>query len=174
MTSSDAFPISESEAQTINRRGLLCAALASVAAVMGGEWLGALHMPGPIDDVVDLNESMPLAVGAAWSAKSMATQADVLVVRVDAQTVVAFDRRCPHLGCPVLWSAERARFECPCHAASFDARTGAVLAGPPRRGLSPVAIRQRTNVASISNHEGRAHETMPEPTEARCNTKEAV
>lgn len=174
MTPSEAFPISEAEAQSINRRGLLCAAVASVAAVIGGEWLGALHMPGPIDDVVELSDSTPLAVGAAHSAKSMATQADVLVVRVDAQTVVAFDRRCPHLGCPVLWSAERARFECPCHAASFDARTGAVLAGPPRRGLSPVSIRQRTDAASISDHEGSACQTMPESVEARCNTKEAV
>jgi Rieske Fe-S protein len=69
---------------------------------------------------------------------------EALVVRVDADAPpVAFDRRCPHLGCPVLWSAERARFECPCHHAAFDARTGAVLFGPPRRGLAPARL-QRT------------------------------
>src|SRR4051812_43899862 len=47
-------------------------------------------------------------------------------VRVVAAEPVAFDRRCPHLGCPVLWAAERGRFECPCHHAAFDARTGEV------------------------------------------------
>ena len=62
---------------------------------------------------------------------------EALAVRLDADTVVAFDRRCPHLGCPVRWSAERGRFECPCHHAAFDARTGAVLFGPPTRGLTP-------------------------------------
>ena len=55
---------------------------------------------------------------------------------------IAFDRRCPHLGCPVLWSAERTRFECPCHHAAFDARTGEVLFGPPRRGLAPAIVRR--------------------------------
>jgi len=175
MTSADAFPISEPEARGINRRGLLCAAMASAVAVVGGEWIGALRMPGPIDDVVEVDEAMHLDVGAALSVKSMATQAEVLLVRVDAQTVVAFDRRCPHLGCPVLWSADRARFECPCHAASFDARTGAVLAGPPRRGLSPVSIHMRASELSTSNHSGVvAHPTMPAPEAARCNTKEAV
>jgi len=62
------------------------------------------------------------------------------VVRLDADTVVAYERRCPHLGCPVLWSAERGRFECPCHHAAFDARTGRVLFGPPRRGLAAVPV----------------------------------
>jgi Rieske Fe-S protein len=61
-------------------------------------------------------------------------------VRLDDGSLVAYDRRCPHLGCPVLWSAESARFECPCHHATFDARTGSVLFGPPRRGLAPAKI----------------------------------
>ena len=65
---------------------------------------------------------------------------EALVVRVSSDAIVAFDRRCPHLGCPVLWSAARSRFECPCHRAAFDARTGAVLFGPPRRGLTPMEI----------------------------------
>ncbi len=29
-------------------------------------------------------------------------------------------RRCPHLGCTVKWVAEKEKFYCPCHSASFD------------------------------------------------------
>jgi Rieske Fe-S protein len=37
---------------------------------------------------------------------------------------------CPHLGCPIGWHAEQARFICPCHAATFDALARS-LVGPP-------------------------------------------
>ena len=69
-----------------------------------------------------------------------ATGEEVLVVRLADSRLVAFDRRCPHLGCPVVWAAARGRFECPCHGAVFDARTGQVLTGPPRRGLTPLTV----------------------------------
>jgi Rieske Fe-S protein len=88
---------------------------------------------------VSLDATEPLAVGEA-RALAMPEGIQVLAVRLDADTVVAFDRRCPHLGCPVVWAAARARFECPCHRAAFDARTGQVLFGPPRRGLGRVEI----------------------------------
>ena len=55
-------------------------------------------------------------------------------------TTVAFDRRCPHLGCPVVWAPARGRFECPCHHAAFDARTGA-------RPVRPAAPRPRPGEA---------------------------
>ncbi len=140
MSNHDEFPFDDEAARHINRRGLLRTAVASVVAIAGGEWLGSLLQPGPAAEVVDAPEVAGLQVGEALATRSAGGGADVLVVRVDAQTLVAFDRRCPHLGCPVLWSGERSQFECPCHAASFDARTGNVLSGPPRCGLTPVAI----------------------------------
>ncbi len=33
---------------------------------------------------------------------------------------LAISRRCPHLGCTVNWVAQKEKFYCPCHAASFD------------------------------------------------------
>ncbi len=33
---------------------------------------------------------------------------------------LAIYRRCPHLGCTVEWIAEKTKFFCPCHSASFD------------------------------------------------------
>jgi cytochrome b6-f complex iron-sulfur subunit len=33
---------------------------------------------------------------------------------------LAVYRRCPHLGCSVIWDTEHEEFHCPCHASSFD------------------------------------------------------
>lgn len=41
---------------------------------------------------------------------------------------------CTHLGCSVQWSAQRNRFECPCHGSLFNAR-GQVTVGPAQNPL---------------------------------------
>lgn len=41
---------------------------------------------------------------------------------------------CPHLGCPIGWSAERGEFVCPCHRGTFDAAV-LLVSGPPPRGM---------------------------------------
>lgn len=114
-----------------------CAALVAAA----GEWLGA-RVDAAVRTApdVDLPDVAALAPGTAHDITATDGRA-TLVVKLDDDEVVAFDRRCPHLGCPVLWSAEHGRFECPCHHAAFDARTGAVLYGPPRHGLTRARLR---------------------------------
>ena len=62
------------------------------------------------------------AVGAVWVVRRSETEVDV------------FSVVCPHLGCPVEYSAEVRQFHCPCHEASYGS-DGAVIAGPQRRGL---------------------------------------
>lgn len=42
------------------------------------------------------------------------------LVRDEAGRFLAVSRRCPHLGCNVIWQAEQQQFICPCHASSFD------------------------------------------------------
>jgi Rieske Fe-S protein len=138
----DAFPIGAAAERTLDRRRLLSGAGAAAALVVLGKWAGAARVappPGPV--VLDDPETLgTLAVGDARALVTVDGR-DAVAVRLDADTVVAFDRRCPHLGCPVRWAGERGRFECPCHRAAFDARTGAVLYGPPRTGLTPVPLR---------------------------------
>jgi len=136
----DAFPITAAAEHRLDRRRFLCAAGAAAVAAVGGEWIGVRverSRARPLD--VALDARAPLAAGEA-RALTDPRGGEALAVRLDDGSLVAFDRRCPHLGCPVLWSAERARFECPCHYAAFDARTGRVLFGPPRRGLAPAKI----------------------------------
>jgi Rieske Fe-S protein len=121
----------------MDRRRFLCAAGAATVAAAAGE-LAAKRLPEPtVPSAVVVPD---LAVGDAHAIPVVG--GEVLAVRLDADTVVAFDRRCPHLGCPVRWVAEHGRIECPCHHAAFDARTGDVLFGPPARGLTPIEVQR--------------------------------
>jgi Rieske Fe-S protein len=139
--SCEAFPVAVARERSLDRRRFLRAAGAAAAAVVCGEWTARALTSHPARTLeVRLDPHLPLAAGSSRALLDPAG-GEALVVRLDASTVVAFDRRCPHLGCPVLWSAERGRFECPCHKAAFDARTGEVLSGPPRRGLNPANLR---------------------------------
>jgi len=135
----EPFPPAVARERLLDRRRFLCAAGSAAVLVAAGEWAAQRaeterRAPGP----VTLPATEQLAVGEA-SALTASDGVSVLAVRLDTDLVVAFDRRCPHLGCPVVWAAARGRFECPCHRAAFDARSGRVLFGPPRRGLTPVA-----------------------------------
>ena len=137
---SDPFPREAAAERRLDLRRFLCVAGAAATAALGGEWLGREleHARArTLEVALEDGESPP--VGEARTLVDP-RGGEALVVRVDAQSVVAFDRRCPHLGCPVLWARERGRFECPCHHAAFDARTGRVLFGPPQRGLAPARL----------------------------------
>lgn len=135
----ETFPIREDAERQLDRRRFLGVAGCAALLVATGEWAGWRAA-----------EAQPLELALAGDADLAPGEArpvaatdgrEGLVVRLADGEVVAFDRRCPHLGCPVLWSAERERFECPCHHAAFEARTGRVLFGPPRRGLEPAKVR---------------------------------
>jgi cytochrome b6-f complex iron-sulfur subunit len=55
------------------------------------------------------------------------------------QGVVARSLLCSHFGCTVAWHEERQAYLCPCHEGVYDA-TGAVVAGPPPKGLASVPV----------------------------------
>ncbi|MDX2166646.1 MAG: Rieske (2Fe-2S) protein [Deltaproteobacteria bacterium] len=134
------FPIAAAEERKLDRRRFLGVAGCAAALVAGGEWLARrgevaaaapLEIAPPDAAALAVNEARAVAVSGG----------EVLTVKLADGEVVAFDRRCPHLGCPVVWAAEHQRFECPCHHAAFDARSGRVLFGPPRRGLTAAIVR---------------------------------
>ena len=135
---SSAFPVHALDERRLDRRRFLWAAGAGTVLALLGDRLGRAREAADAPAV----SARGLASLGAGDARGLTAVdgRDVLAVRLDGDTVVAFDRRCPHLGCPVRWVAERRRIECPCHHAAFDARTGAVLFGPPTRGLTPVTV----------------------------------
>jgi Rieske Fe-S protein len=66
-----------------------------------------------------------------------------LLIRRSQDQYVAFQQKCTHLSCAVVYSAARDRIECPCHEGYFSAETGAVLQGPPPRPLARIRLERR-------------------------------
>lgn len=60
----------------------------------------------------------------------------------------ALSATCTHLGCRVAWDATGSQYSCPCHGGVFD-RTGAVVSGPPPRGLDALPVRLNPDTADI-------------------------
>jgi nitrite reductase/ring-hydroxylating ferredoxin subunit len=56
--------------------------------------------------------------------------------------VTALSSICPHLGCPINWHPDEARFVCPCHGGIFKA-DGEHAAGPPPRSMDPLDFEVR-------------------------------
>lgn len=62
------------------------------------------------------------------------------MVHPSGATFVAFDAICTHAGCQVQYDQSAVQFVCPCHGGVFDARTGAVLQGPPPAPLRSIPV----------------------------------
>jgi len=69
------------------------------------------------------------------------TEADpCILLRLSEDKFVAFDQRCTHLSCPVLFEAAKKQLACPCHEGFFSAEDGRPLAGPPKRALTQFLV----------------------------------
>jgi Rieske Fe-S protein len=82
-------------------------------------------------------------VGDTYLFRYPEEQDPAILLRVGEREVVAFSQKCTHLGCVVYFQAEEERWHCPCHEGNFDARSGAVLSGPPTRPLGRIATEVR-------------------------------
>lgn len=63
-----------------------------------------------------------------------------ILVHLPGGKLVAYEQRCTHLLCPVLYEHERGRLFCPCHEGVFDPETGERTAGPPPRPLNKIKL----------------------------------
>ena len=81
-----------------------------------------------------------------WLVRRGETLGAVLVERLSERDFRVLSSVCPHLGCSVVWQAERANWFCPCHKSAF-ARDGALVpatsgpANPSPRALDPLEWR---------------------------------
>ena len=71
---------------------------------------------------------MHVAVGGSVTGHAAGVPYPLVVLRAGAAQMLAFDARCPHLGCAVRGAAKL--FICPCHNGTFDPQ-GNATGGPP-------------------------------------------
>lgn len=76
------------------------------------------------------------------------TDAQVVITQPAKDTFKAFDAICPHEGCEVTDIVKNVIY-CPCHGSTFDATTGARIAGPTPRGLTPLPITVEGSTISV-------------------------
>jgi Rieske Fe-S protein len=115
---------------SLSRRALLAEA-SRAAAVAGTAAVGLLgaHAARPKPPSIDPADIDPTL--------TVPTATQDLFLVPEPGRVVAFTRRCPHLGCRLNLDAG-AGFVCPCHGSRFD-RKGQRLEGPAVQNLSMVA-----------------------------------
>ncbi|MGW8271819.1 MAG: QcrA and Rieske domain-containing protein [Thermodesulfovibrionales bacterium] len=145
----EGFHAHDSRAET-TRRGFFKAAI-GILALMNGIALGIPFVSTLLGaagrrtaEWSRLSELDSLTTGRPVEIKFVARSEDayhhgealrtVWVTRHSADSATVLSPVCTHLGCHYLWSSERERFECPCHASVF-APDGTVLYGPAPRPL---------------------------------------
>ncbi len=112
-------------------------------------FLGAVGFAGKsVYDSQQIEKFTPLKVEGGVSLEKNAAlnfhypTADdpAILIRTNDGNYYAYGQKCTHLTCPVYYSKETLRIECPCHEAGFEATTGNVLYGPPPRPLDRIAV----------------------------------
>jgi Rieske Fe-S protein len=76
-----------------------------------------------------------------------------ILLRLAEDKFVAFDQRCTHLSCPVLFDAAKQQLACPCHEGFFSAEDGRPLAGPPKRPLEQLSVTTKNAQVMVSQRE---------------------
>lgn len=144
------FPIDWPQDEYVSRRDFTrFVVLTSLAFTVGQFWIllqnswrraqGALPIVtiGPLAD---------LPVGGSHTFAYPTEDAPCVVVRLDETNLVAYDRLCTHLLCPVIPEPDHGYLHCPCHEGYFDIATGQPLAGPPQRPLARILLEVRDGI----------------------------
>lgn len=142
MLTATPFPAELADERRLDRRRFL-GALGAAALLASGAGVLARRLAEHADTLAPVAADAVADLAPGEARVLARADGETMVARLADGELAAFDRRCPHLGCPVVWAAARERFECPCHAAAFDARTGRVLFGPPQSGLRPITVELR-------------------------------
>lgn len=170
-------------ARVVERRrflGWLSAAAASVSTallsvpIVRALFSPALQPPPPdtwvkvADDTALLDTDVPIRVDFITTRDDAWVEARVMnsvwLYTEDGETFKAYNGHCTHLGCGFVYNPERKVFICPCHLGEFDAKTGAVLAGPPPRPLDELETEVRDAAVYVKYRDFRLG--VPEKIEA--------
>lgn len=81
-----------------------------------------------------------------------------ILIRTNDGNYYAYGQKCTHLSCPVYYSKDHDRLECPCHDGGFDVQNGKNLYGPPPRPLDKIEIEERGGEIWAVNRTERGNE----------------
>ena len=137
----------EEEAQVTRREFCNFLGLTSAALFLGAGGFAAKA-------ALDARKSEALSAAPIHGAETLApntslnfnypTERDsAILIRTSDGAYHAYGQKCTHLSCPVYYSRDHQRLECPCHEGAFDAATGNVLYGPPPRPLDVIEVELR-------------------------------
>lgn len=104
-----------------------------------------------------INDSIKLEKNAALNFRYPTVNDPAILIRTSDGEYHAYNQKCTHLSCPVYYSKEEERIECPCHEAGFEAKTGRVLYGPPPRPLEEIAVEVRDGEVWAIGIKSREH-----------------
>jgi Rieske Fe-S protein len=157
------FPVERLEAAHVSRREFakfLC--LVSGGLAVGSGWVAVKddlfprHGGGGRWRVCRATEIAP---GATHAFKLPGSAVPYILIHLPNGEWRAFEQKCTHLSCAVFFQPASGRIECPCHHGAFDARSGAVIEGPPPRPLPALAVVEEDGVLYVS--EPSATESHP-------------
>lgn len=160
----------KSESQEISRRSFMKLALSLLGTIASIEivgmslaylksrsdenTVGGIVMTGAIDDFA------PDSVTAF-------EKDGFFLIRDEQGDFLAVHRRCPHLGCNVIWQPEKDQFVCPCHASNFD-NYGIYESAPVPRPLDTLEVKIEdayvyVNTSLVSSRENFDPSQMTSP-----------
>ena len=142
------FPYEREEEAQVTRREF-CNFLGLTSAAL---FVGAAGFAGKA--AFDARESESLAPTSINGAELLAPNSSLnfnypterdsaILIRTADGSYRAYGQKCTHLSCPVYYSRDHHRLECPCHEGAFDVATGNVLYGPPPRPLDVIQLEMR-------------------------------
>jgi Rieske Fe-S protein len=152
----------DSEAQVTRREFcnflfLTSSALFVGAAGFAGKAVYDARKPGILTPA-KIEGAMSIEPGSALNFSYPAEEDSAILIRGTDGTYAAFGQKCTHLSCPVYYSRENDRLECPCHNGGFSSKTGEVLYGPPPRPLDRIELETINGEIFAVKREVRGHE----------------
>lgn len=139
------FPIRQDEATHISRREFakfLC--LLSGGLALGNGYVLINSFAYPEKEIEGehfvCNASEVPVGGMTMFAIKGTKEIPYILIHLEEDEWRAFEQKCTHLSCAVVYRDEVKKIECPCHNGWFSADTGEVLQGPPPRDLPQLKV----------------------------------
>lgn len=139
------FPYHWDADDLVARRELLHLAVYTSGALFGVTAilavLGALRRPERLP-VVPIARVSAVPEGSALYFTYPGPADQAVLLHLPGGQFVAYSQKCTHLSCAVYYQPTEGRLYCPCHEGVFHPVTGDPIAGPPRRRLPRIVLRQ--------------------------------